>query len=851
MDELEHRRQAREDVVSTSAPMHPSVSFQRMTPWILALIPLFGVMLVGLPLYAQATDSYDFEIPSQPLDQALKAFSATTDLLLSYEAGMTAGRTSSAISGRYTSEEALRRLLADTGLEYRFANDRTVTLRPATNPVASPPPPQSQSLPADPDTISGGRDDQKPVKVPEVLIKEVHYRDDEKSYVAEEASTATRTDTPIRDVPQSIQVITRKVIDEQRVFRLSEALQNIAGINTTLSTQTMFDDFIIRGFPARANNYFRNGLFDATQNAIATDTSNIQRIEVLKGPASVLYGQGDPGGIINIVTEKPLSDAAYMGNVTLGSYNFYRSEIDAAGPLNASKTFLYRLNVAGQKAKSFIDIVNRDMVFVAPAVTWLAGPRTSFTVEGDYLNRMYNNIFGLPAQGTILPNVNGEIPRNRYTGLGEFDRNNRRSYRVGYDLSHHFNDHWSIRNAYRYSILEIDTLSAQNGSLAANQRTLSRVGVLTDAVGREHHHTMLTNLIGRFRLLNMDHTFLTGVELRQDKFNPRNVMIAAAPPIDLFTPDYSPGLGSTTSAFLTKQDSKLAGAYVQDQIALLPNVKFMGSLRFDYLHQSINPTSARTDTSDDTAVSPRLGLVYQPIDPVSLYASWSRGFLPNSASSFNPDGRLFEPERATQYEIGMKTFLFDNRIAATLAWFHLTRENIITNDPVLTGFSVQTGEQRSQGVELDVTATLASGWNLIASYAYTDAEVTRDNNVAILNKRLANVPYNKATLWSTFHFQEGLLQGFGIGGGVYGYTSRNASIFGPQREMPGYVRLDAALYYDRPFTARNWLGAKALHAQINVRNLLDHRYIELARNSTTQFHYAEALSVLATVGLEF
>ena len=170
-----------------------------------------------------------------------------------------------------------------------------------------------------------------------------------------------------------------------------------------------------------------------------------------------------------------------------------------------------------------------------------------------------------------------------------------------------------------------------------------------------------------------------------------------------------------------------------------------------------------------TRVSPRLGLVYQPIESVSLYTSWMAGICPGFSYHLQQPGALFKPERSTQYEIGMKTFFWQNRVSATLAWFHLTREQVVTTDPTAF-FFVQTGEQHSQGIELDVTANFTPGWNVIASYAYTDAEVTSDPNIAVLHNRPANVPYNKATLWSTYHVQEGLLKGFGIapkGAGPY------------------------------------------------------------------------------------
>jgi iron complex outermembrane recepter protein len=707
----------------------------------------------------------NFAIPSQSVGTALIAFAEATGWQISLPTELAEGITSPGVNGRHSPEEGLQALLAGTELAYRLEDTNAVILvQESPKPVVPPsPPPQSQVVSPELPRPSSEAIQPKPVQVPEIVVKEVRERaDDSKTFVAEEASTATRTDTPIRDVPQSIQVITRKVIEEQRAFRLQNTLENISGINATESAASLYESIIIRGFDATTRTYFRNGLFDPFAQFTASDTYNIRRIEVLKGPAAVLYGQGDPGGVINIVTYKPLPGAAYSANATIGNFNFYRSELDATGPLNQSKTFLYRLNVAGQKAHSFIDFANRDLLAINPSLTWLMGSRTTLTVDFDYLRRWSNDPYGLPAQGTYLPNINGPIPRHRSTTLGDFSTFNRTSYRVGYDLTHQFDDKWSIRNAYRHTISEDDRnnlYAGFDGTLEPDQRTIQRFQVLQPGIARRHAHSMITNLVGHFRFFEMDHTVLTGLELRQEKTDRSSYTFATAPPLDLFDPDYSVRpLPFTGDVVNFSNDIKTLGFYLQDQIAILSNLKLLGGFRFDYVDQSAHVVGEPEATRDDDAVSPRLGLVYQPIEPLSLYASWTRGFQPSSAFGFNPDGKLFKNERSTQYEVGMKAFLLDNRVSATLAWFHLTRENLVTPNPdpglAAAGFSVQTGEQRSQGIELDVAAQLTAGWNVIASYAYTDAEVTKDNDPTLEHKRLANVPYNKFTLWSTYHFRK-------------------------------------------------------------------------------------------------
>jgi iron complex outermembrane receptor protein len=799
-----------------------------------------------------------FEIPAQPLSSSLLQFSGHTNLELLFDASLTRDMGTQGVSGTHSPEEALRLLLENTGLTYHWTSTGSIALErlPAAPLLLTPMELNHHSSLSAQDSSQPAA--AKPVKIPEIVVKEIRDRDDTQTYVAEESTTATRTDTPIRDVPQSIQVITRKVIEEQRTFRLQDSLQNVSGINATESAASLYESLIIRGFTATDRSYFRNGLLDPFAQFTASDTYNIRRIEVLKGPAAVLYGQGDPGGVINIVTNRPLPNAAYSANVTLGNFHFYRSELDATGPLNASKTVLYRLNVAGQKAGSFIDYANRDLAAIAPSVTWLMSSRTTLTVDADYLRRWSNDPYGLPAQGTLLPNINGPIPRNRSVTLGDFSSFNRTSYRVGYDLTHQFNDKWSIRNAFRHSIVEDDknNLYASPVSLDPDERTLQRFQVLQPQIARRHANSMITNVVGHLRILEMDHTLLTGVELRQEKTDRFAFTFSGAPPIDLFAPNYSLApLPFTNDLISSQSDNKTAALYVQDQVTILPNLKFLGGLRFDYVHQSTQAVGATEQNSDEHAVSPRLGLVYQPFEPLSLYTSWTKGFQPSSLLNVNPNGELFKPERSTQYEIGMKAVMFDNRLSATLAWFHLTRENLLTPnaDPGLAalGYSVQTGEQRSQGIELDVTAQLAPGWNVISGYAYTDAEVTKDNDLTLVAKRLANVPYNKFTLWSTYFLQDGPFKGFGLGGGIFAFTNRNSTIFEGGVDMPGYVRADAALYYNYDLKPGSWLGAKNVNVALNVRNLLDQRYVATSYNGSSQFFFGEPRTVLATVGLRF
>jgi iron complex outermembrane receptor protein len=330
-------------------------------------------------LWAQAPDPLsarvEFDIAPQPLTGALNEFAAKTGLQVSYPADLAAGLSSPGLSGTRTPMQALEALLAGTGLGFRFANSETVTLeRNAPIPPTPLAQPQSQATPAParesgPET-SAAKNGQKPVKVPEIIVKDVREKDDDtKSYVAEEASTATRTDTPIIQVPQAVEVVTRKVMDDQKAIRLDQALRNVSGVVSPDASRGVFNDrSYCRGFVCGV---FKNNMRNLDQQQVLTyrDISNIQRVEVLKGPPSVLYGRSEPSGIVNIITKQPLKESYASLETVFGSYGLYRPMIDVSGPMNESKTLRFRINGAYENAESFRDLVRSHRYFISPVVT--------------------------------------------------------------------------------------------------------------------------------------------------------------------------------------------------------------------------------------------------------------------------------------------------------------------------------------------------------------------------------------------------------------------------------------------------------------------------------------------------
>lgn len=657
-------------------------------------------------------------------------------------------------------------------------------------------------------------------------------------YLIPTASTATKTDTLLRDTPQAIQVIPRQVLEDQQVRRLNEALRNAPGVIANNSERSVFEGFTIRGFSNR--NIIRNGLRDDTNITTNVNIENIEQIEVLRGPASVLFGQGGAGGTINIVTKKPQSIPFYSIEGTIGSFNTYSGSIDITGPLNDEKTVLYRLNASASTTDTFVDFFERERYLISPSLTWLISKDTELTLEAEYSDQRQPNDRGLPAVGTILSNPNGRLPRSRFIGepFSEIDKNDRQSLRIGYNFEHRFSTNWQFRNNFNFSYLSVAQNSLFPSELLEDNRTLER-GLFVAKLA-EQTYNLDTNIVGNFKTGSIEHKLLFGIDLSRDiSYNEGINFEQQLGSIDIFNPVYRrDSRGSIIEESPNRpQISEGLGFYLQDQISLTEKLKLVLGGRFDIVTQEReNSLGETTAFQQDEAFSPRVGIVYQPSQAVSLYANYSRSFEQVTGTNF--DDRLFQPERGTQYEVGMKVD-WTNQLSSTLALYQITRSNVLTTDfrDPSGNSSIQTGEQRSRGIELDITGEILPGWKIIGGYAYTDARVTKDNDIPVGN-RLENVPEHAFSLWSTYEIQRGNLQGLGFGFGLF-YVGERQGDLNNSFSVPSYVRTDAALFYRR----------NNFRAALNVQNLLDNEYFETAESRLRVF-YGAPRTIRFTLGWE-
>jgi iron complex outermembrane receptor protein len=669
----------------------------------------------------------------------------------------------------------------------------------------------------------------------EEAIQIIATGEQDEGYNPSTASTGTRIEAPLRDVPLTLQVIPRQVIEDRQIVRLTELADNVPGVEPYSGYGGLpSNDYYIRGF--NTGESFRNGFRDFTFIS-PRDPANVERVEFLRGPASVLYGGGfNLSGAVNTVTERPLAEPRYEVDGTIGNYGFYRSTVDLTGPLTQDDFLLYRLNFAYANADSFRDFNESQSVFVAPVLTWNIGPRTTLITEFEYQNYDYVFDRGFPPGEVFL-----SLPRDRFLFEPDLNRAQFDSYYFGYNFEHEFNDQWRIRQGFGGLVVQGNTEAAVLTNFSppfvdADGRTLQREAQRTDEL--QENFSVQTEVIGEFNTGSINHNLLFGVEYARYKFA-YDFFSASLGSIDIVDPEYGDEPGEYSPSFFEEYGTRNVGIYLQDLVYLTPNLIVLAGGRLDFNNTFYRDTLNNSTFSEgsETAFSPRLGLVYQPGEDTSLYFNWANAFTPTIFGGRTRTGEAFEPERGEQFEIGVRQEFFGDRLAANLALYHLARRNVATPDPQDPNFSIQTGAQTSRGIELDVTGEILPGWNVIATYAYTDAFVSEDNDIPE-GDRLAGIPRNTASLWTTYEIQGGDLQGFGFGLGLVYVDEREAQLPNTDVQLNSYFRTDARLFYRR----NNWQAA------VNIKNLFDVEYY----NTQGFFITPQApFTVLANISVQF
>ena len=660
-------------------------------------------------------------------------------------------------------------------------------------------------------------------------------------FVAVESSSATKTDTPLLETPQAISVITSDRLEIQDADTFSEALRYTPGIQSEpFGFEPRFTFLRIRGFDATTTGLYRDGLQLRNPNfagAFSLEPYGAERIEVPRGPASVLYGQGSPGGLVNFVSKRPTTKPLREVELEISNFDRYEAKFDFSGPLDEAGVFSYRLTGLARDGETQVDFIEDDRLFIAPALTVRFSDATKLTLLSEYKTDNTRSSQALPADGTLRSNPNGRIPSDRFTGEPDVDRYERSDYSVAYLFEHNVNDAISLRQNARYYNNELDDISVFSSGFQADQRTLDRgffasFGEL-DGFTLDNH-AQFEFITGAFR-----HDLLVGVDyqtLRAESLQ----SFGAAPSIDIFDPDYGAPVPDAPvfNDTVTTQDQ--VGLYAQNQVDLTDKLILTLGGRYDWAdNEADNRLTGITTRQDDEEFSGRAGLIYISDAGWAPYASYSESFLPAIGTDANGDA--FEPETGTQYEVGVKYQPIRSNSFVTLSLFDLTRENFTQTDPA-TFLQVQTGEVRSRGVELEGVASLDSGLNLTAAYTYLDVEITESTDPAEVGETPVQTPEHFGSVFADYTVRDGDLAGFGFGGGAR-YLGSSYGNVPNSVESPSNVLVDAVTHYD-------W---QRYRFALNVKNLFNKDYVAscFARGATDFCTIGQARIVTGSIAFKW
>jgi iron complex outermembrane receptor protein len=604
-------------------------------------------------------------------------------------------------------------------------------------------------------------------------------------YLATRSATATKTDTAIADTAQSISVVTQDEIKAHGAQTIQGALLYTPGVIET-NDDSRYDLITIRGMDTVK---YRDGLRMVKTGNFADsnfDVQGLERVEVLKGPASVLYGQSSPGGIINQVSKRPSLDALNEIALTAGSFDRFQGAIDVGGALSSDKTVLFRLNAMVRDSNTQVDHGKDDRQFIAPSLSFQLSPDSKLTLLADRVQ-----VRGTPANYALekfltLPLAKGKVSRSWFLGEPDFDKYDRDDTSVAALFEHNFGG-WKLNANVRKNQAEVDYRHLYADDMPADGRTMPR-GALSFA-SKTDSLVMDTNLQGKVQTGAVAHTLLFGVDYQNTDYR-HDYAGGRVGPIDLYEPVYGAAVEMGPANRQTQKLRQL-GFYAQDQARFGSWVANLG-LRHDKSHGD-TLEDGKVQSANDSKVSYNAGLLYKLANGVSPYVSYATSFNPVTNVGF--DGGAFKPETAQQAEVGVKYQPAGYNALLTMSLFQLRNQNVSTLDVLHPGHSVQTGEVRTRGLELEAKASLNRQLDVTAAYSLYDTKTTKSNDETELNTSPVATARHTASVWGDYRFVANELKGWGAGFGVRALGKTAGGYTG--LSSPGYAVLDAALHYQK------------------------------------------------------
>ena len=798
----------------TQLRLQPLTTALRLRHAFKATLPAVGLgMAFTLAAHAQ-TQEWQLDIPAGPLGQSIQQLSQQTGLQILFNPEEINGLRAHAVKGRYPLDESLQIMLQGTGVRYSV-QDNAIYFSGARSGA------DASQVNLEPSLVSG--------KQSESAWGPVH------GYVAKRSATGTKTDTSILETPQTINVVTQDEIKARGALSVNEALRYTPGIQVDgFSTRIKsFDEATSRGFSPSPQ--YLDGLHlpyggGSTGGALQIDPYLLERVEVLKGPASVLYGQNQPGGIVNMVSKRPTVDPLHQVVLGTGSYDRRYGAFDFGGAIDDQGTFLYRLTGLANDSNGEIDYTNQKRMLIAPSLTWNISDQTKLTFFAQFQKDNDSpNAQALPAIGTVLPNPNGQVPRHRFNGEPGFNSYDREQYAFGYELSHELNDIWTLKQNARYAYVDDHFIGAFNGwSFAQNPATGIVDQRFQDRYGVDWKQTNKVFGIDNIAQATFDtgevaHTLLLGLDYYHFNSQFYGRYDTTPPPLDLYDPHYGRPLNFNKSGPGAWDNTVTqTGLYIQDQIKWDKWFLTLGG-RFD-LAETNNRTplsSGQPATKKDREFSGRAGVGYLFDNGITPYVSYSESFLPVPGTDRNRQS--FEASTGEQYEVGVKYQPPGSESFIQLSAYQIDMKNVLTSDPTDWRYSQQSGALRSVGFELEGKANLSENLNIIASVSRVDAEYTK-NNDGQKGRHPRGLSPMTASAWIDYQMPASTaLAGLGFGFGTrYVRSSPGTATEFNEFSVPSYTVYDGMISYD---LAKSPLQIKGVKVQANVENLNNKHYV--------------------------
>jgi len=683
--------------------------------------------------------------------------------------------------------------------------------------------------------LSGQEASEEPIRLEETRLK---AQGPAEGYGVGLTTTGSKLERSPLEIPRSLAVVPRQALDDQLALDLEEALRNASGMGFVQGGEGA--QVFSRGLGATTlKNGFPTSEFSGGDiRGSDLDTYNLERIEVFKGPSSVLYGRGNPGGTLNLITKKPREESHGSLSAIFDDEGSVRFALDAGGPLARDGSVSVRLPLLYEEEESFRRVVESETFALSPSAAFDLSERATLLVEGEYFDEESIPDGGIPGlEGEPFPGVSNKTFLGNPGDLRELEK-----WLARVELAYQAGESWRWRLALRASDDQTEENFNRPDGVEEDGATATRSFITSEFDLADYR--IQADATGSFRLGPTEHTLVFGGEAGTREVD---VLFAGGPSsgIDIFDPQFGPsGRQSPPNfTFVAENERDFFAFFVQDEIRLSDRWTVVAGARYDDTEEdTVNGlvgNLGEQPTQADEELSPNVGVVYRPSQSLSLYANWSESFQAINGVPADESGEILDAETATLWEAGAKWQPAETGLTATLALYNILLDNRATREPGQP-FQTDAGELESQGLEVDVTGEIAPGWSVVAAYAFTDAEILRDGNASLMGNRPKEVPRHSGRLWSFFRFQGGALEGLGFGGGAT-YVGERFATDANAVEFDYYWRLDAAMSYER----EGWT------ARLKIENLLDDDDIVLNAARGSFIRIAEGVNATASLGYRF